>query len=107
VVVRNGRKMKIYRGMASLFAMISKDGRNSEELLQDALEYSYMAEGVEAYVPYRGSVKDVLSQLVAGLRSGLSYLGASNISQLRQNAVFIRMTEAGLKESKPHDVEQI
>jgi IMP dehydrogenase len=66
-----------------------------------------MAEGVEAYVPYKGSASDVVRQLVAGLRSGLSYLGARNIKELQQNAVFIRITEAGLRESHPHDVEQV
>jgi IMP dehydrogenase len=63
--------------------------------------------GVEAYVPYKGSASDVVRQLVAGLRSGLSYLGARNIKELQQNAVFIRITEAGLRESHPHDVEQV
>ncbi|MEM3096643.1 MAG: IMP dehydrogenase, partial [Nitrososphaerota archaeon] len=107
VIVRNGRKMKIYRGMASLFAMMSRENRHSGDSFQDALEYSYMAEGVEAYVPYKGSVFDVLSQVVAGLRSGLSYLGASNLKELREKTVFIRITEAGLRESKVHDVEQL
>ncbi|MEM4316155.1 MAG: IMP dehydrogenase [Nitrososphaerota archaeon] len=107
VIVRNGRKMKIYRGMASLFAMMSRENRHSGDSFQDALEYSYMAEGVEAYVPYKGSVSDVLSQVVAGLRSGLSYLGASNLKELREKTVFIRITEAGLRESKVHDVEQL
>ncbi|MEM4401966.1 MAG: IMP dehydrogenase [Candidatus Caldarchaeum sp.] len=108
VVVRNGRKMKIYRGMASFYAMLAKDSRAGEDdILQDASDYSFMAEGVEAYVPYKGSASDVLRQLVAGLRSGLSYLGAYSIEELQRNAVFIRMTEAGLKESLPHDVEAI
>ncbi len=108
VVSRNGRKMKIYRGMASFYAMLAKNSRESgEDILQDASEYSYMAEGVEAYVPYKGSASDVVRQLVAGLRSGLSYLGARNIKELQQNAVFIRMSEAGLRESHPHDVEQL
>ncbi|MEM0440471.1 MAG: IMP dehydrogenase [Candidatus Caldarchaeum sp.] len=108
VVVKNGRKMKVYRGMASFYAMLAKESRaGDEDFLQDASEYSYIAEGVEAYVPYKGSASDVIRQLVAGLRSGLSYLGARNIEELRRNAVFIRMTEAGLKESHPHDVETI
>ncbi|MEM1946688.1 MAG: IMP dehydrogenase [Candidatus Caldarchaeum sp.] len=108
VVVRNGRKMKIYRGMASLYAMLAKNSRAGEDdILQDASDYSYMAEGVEAYVPYKGSASDVIKQLTAGLRSGLSYLGARNIQELQQNAVFIRITEAGLKESHPHDVEPV
>ncbi len=108
VVMRNGRKMKIYRGMASLYAMLAKNSRAGEEdILQDASDYSYMAEGVEAYVSYKGSASDVIHQLVAGLRSGLSYLGAHSIEELRQNAVFIRITEAGLRESYPHDVEMV
>ncbi|MEM1950019.1 MAG: IMP dehydrogenase, partial [Candidatus Caldarchaeum sp.] len=108
VVVRNGRKMKIYRGMASFYAMLAKDSRAGEDdILQDASDYSFMAEGVEAYVPYKGSASDVIRQLVAGLRSGLSYLGAYSIKELQRNAVFIRMTEAGLRESLPHDVEAI
>ncbi|MEM4189694.1 MAG: IMP dehydrogenase [Candidatus Caldarchaeum sp.] len=108
VVVRNGRKMKIYRGMASLYAMLAKNSRAGEEdILQDASDYSYMAEGVEAYVPYKGSASDVIRQLTAGLRSGLSYLGAHNIEELQQKAVFMRITEAGLKESHPHDVEPV
>ncbi len=108
VVVRNGRKMKIYRGMASLYAMLAKNSRAGEEdILQDASDYSYMVEGIEAYVPYKGSASDVIRQLVAGLRSGLSYLGARSIAELRQNAVFIRISEAGLRESYPHDVETV
>ncbi|MCX8200557.1 MAG: IMP dehydrogenase [Candidatus Caldarchaeum sp.] len=108
VVVRNGRKMKVYRGMASFYAMLAKETRaGQEDFLQDASEYSYIAEGVEAYVPYKGSAAEVIHQLVAGLRSGLSYLGAHNIKELQRNAVFIRMTEAGLRESHPHDVDTI
>ncbi len=108
VVVKNGRKMKVYRGMASFYAMLAKESRTGDEdFLQDASEYSFIAEGVEAYVPYKGSASDVVKQLAAGLRSGLSYLGASNIKELQRNAVFIRMTEAGLRESHPHDVETI
>ncbi|MEM2238370.1 MAG: IMP dehydrogenase, partial [Candidatus Caldarchaeum sp.] len=104
----NGRKMKIYRGMASLYAMLAKNSRAGEDdILQDASDYSYMAEGVEAYVPYKGSASDVIRQLTAGLRSGLSYLGARSIEELQQHAVFIRITEAGLKESHPHDVEPV
>jgi len=110
IVVRDGRKCKIYRGMASLYAMLGREvretGREAEALL-DASEYSYYAEGVEAYVPYTGSVSEVIKQLVAGLRSGMSYLGARNIEELRENAVFIRITESGFRESLPHDVEKV
>jgi IMP dehydrogenase len=64
-----------------------------------------VAEGVEAAVPYRGSVDDLLHQLVGGLRSGLSYGGARNIEELRANAEFVPITQAGMTESRPHDVE--
>ena len=57
-------------------------------------------------MPYKGSAVNVLRQLVGGLRSGMSYCGARNLEELRTNGEFIRMTEVGLAESKPHDVEQ-
>jgi len=110
IVVKNGRRYKIYRGMASMYAMLGREfrlGENEAEALLDASEYSYYAEGVEAYVPYTGSASDVIRRLVAGLRSGMSYLGARTIEELRRNAVFIRITELGYRESAPHDVEMI
>ena len=61
-------------------------------------------EGVEAMVPYRGPVREVVLQLVGGLRSGMSYCNASSIEQLWQNAQFVRISPAGLRESGPHDV---
>jgi len=64
-------------------------------------------EGVEAVVPYRGLVSEVLTQLVGGLRSGLSYGGAHNIKELQENAEFIEITPAGVKESGSHDVRKI
>jgi len=110
VVLKNGRRYKIYRGMASMYAMLGREFRlreNEAEALLDASEYSYYAEGVEAYVPYTGSASDVIKRLVAGLRSGMSYLGARNIEELKRNAVFIKVTAASLRESAPHDVEVV
>ena len=110
VVLKNGRRCKIYRGMASMYAMLGREFRlreNEAEALLDASEYSYYAEGVEAYVPYTGSASDVIKRLVAGLRSGMSYLGARNIEELKRNAVFIKVTAASLRESAPHDVEVV
>ena len=110
VVLKNGRRYKIYRGMASMYAMLGREFRlreNEAEALLDASEYSYYAEGVEAYVPYTGSAADVIRRLVAGLRSGMSYLGARTIDELRKNAIFIRVTELGYRESTPHDVELV
>ncbi|MEM2188433.1 MAG: IMP dehydrogenase, partial [Nitrososphaerota archaeon] len=109
IVMKNGRRYKIYRGMASMYAMLGREFmvRDDAETLLDASEYSYYAEGVEAYVPYVGSASDVVKRLVAGLRSGMSYLGARNLEELRRNAVFIRVSPASIRESYPHDVEVI
>jgi len=110
IVVRNGRRYKIYRGMASMYAMLGREfrlGENEAEAFLDASEYSYYAEGIEAYVPYTGSASDVVKRLVAGLRSGMSYLGARTIDELKRNAVFIRITSFGYRESIPHDVEMM
>lgn len=104
LVFRNGKRYKIYRGMASFYAMLAKEMRQ-EKAMEDLVDFSYKAEGVEAYVPYRGSVKEVIEQLIAGLKSGMSYSGASNIKELQEKAVFIKITKAGLEESRPHDIE--
>jgi IMP dehydrogenase len=67
----------------------------------------YVPEGVEGLVPYKGSMADIIARLSGGLRSGLSYCGANNIAELQRNAEFIRITEAGFKESQPHDVQTL
>jgi IMP dehydrogenase len=106
-VVRDGRRYKIVRGMASLSAnierkMVEKGGE------VDLVDWEQVVpEGVEAIVPFRGAVVDLLYQLVGGLRSGLSYAGATNLAELRKNAEFIRITGAGMRESDTHDVEKI
>ncbi len=110
VVVKNGRRYKIYRGMASIYAMLGREVRSREDLTEaliDSSEYSYYAEGVEAYIPYTGSASEMIKKLVAGLRSGMSYLGARTIPELKRNSIFIRVTQAGIRESMPHDVEVI
>ena len=63
-----------------------------------------MAEGVDASVPYRGKLADMIFQLVGGLRSGMGYVGASSLQELREKAEFTRITSGGLKESHPHDI---
>ncbi len=102
-VVRNGRQYKTYRGMASLWATARR--RALDAPVDDEDLSQIVAEGVEALVPYRGKVADVLQQLLGGLRSGMSYCGARSIPELWANAEFIRITPAGLRESLPHDVE--
>ena len=105
VVLRNGRRTKVSRGMASLGAVMERPDRPAESEGDDPTWARVVAEGVEAAVPYRGSVDDLLYQLVGGLRSGLSYGGARNLDELRANAEFVPITQAGMTESRPHDVE--
>ncbi|GAB4528703.1 MAG: IMP dehydrogenase [Anaerolineales bacterium] len=104
-VVRHGRRYKVVRGMASLTANVARKrvGRD-EDLSQDDWE-RVVPEGVEAMVPYRGRVADILYQLTGGLRSGMSYAGARTIPELWQQAEFVRITPAGQRESAPHDVD--
>ena len=106
VMTRRGHKYKASRGMASLEANIERNKREGNDLTQEEIE-DYVAEGVEAAVPYRGKAREVLTQLVGGLQSGMSYSGAHTVEELQQKAIFVRMTGAGLKESGPHDVEVI
>ena len=106
VMTRRGHKYKASRGMASLEANIERNKREGNDLTQEEIE-DYVAEGVEAAVPYRGKAREVLTQLVGGLQSGMSYRGAHTVEELQQKAIFVRMTGAGLKDSGPHDVEVI
>lgn len=108
VVTRNGNKYKVTRGMASLGANMarkSKDNPLDDKTLSELKEY--VAEGVEALVPYRGRVEEVLNQLVGGLRSGMSYTGAENITEMHKRARFVQVTAAGKKEGGVHDVELV
>jgi IMP dehydrogenase len=104
VVLRNNRRTKVSRGMASLGATMERPDRQPEEG-EDPAWTRVVAEGVEAAVPYRGGVDDLLAQLVGGLRSGLSYGGARTIRELQETAEFVRITSAGVQESGPHDVD--
>ena len=103
-VVRNGVRSKVYRGMASLGAAEARRQRETSEDVLDELAAAVVPEGVEAVVPYRGSVAEVLYQHVGGLRSGMSYLNARCLAELREHARFVRMTDAGRSESRPHDL---
>jgi IMP dehydrogenase len=102
--IRDGRRYKVVRGMASLTANVDRKTLEQGEFADDDWE-KVVPEGVEAVVPYRGRAADVLHQLIGGLRSGLSYAGATSIASLQANAEFIRITPAGVRESGPHDVE--
>ncbi|HQW36594.1 MAG TPA: IMP dehydrogenase [Thermoflexales bacterium] len=103
-VVRDGRRVKIVRGMASLTANIDRKEVDLRQEVDPEDWEKVVPEGVEAVVPTRGPAKEILYQLVGGLRSGLSYAGAASIPELWQNAEFIRITSAGKRESGAHDV---
>jgi IMP dehydrogenase len=104
-VMRDGRRYKVVRGMASLTANVDRKAIEQGGEVDVEEWEQVVPEGVEAVVPYRGSAADVLHQLVGGLRSGLSYAGATTLAELRQNAEFIRMSAAGVRESGAHDVQ--
>ena len=104
VLTKNGKRFKVYRGMASLAASIGRKSKLTGSISLDDDLNDYVAEGVEAMVPYKGTVTDILKQLTGGVRSGLSYCGARTILQMQNNAEFIKMSRAGFAESQPHDV---
>lgn len=93
VIFKNGKRYKEYRGQASYAAL--------KDL---GLEDKRSPEGVEATVPFKGPVKDILDYYLGGIRSGFSYCNAHTIEELWQNAQFVKMTAAGMRESKPHDI---
>jgi IMP dehydrogenase len=101
-IIYEGRKFKSYRGMGSLEAM---QHGSKDRYFQDAEDdiKKLVPEGISGRVPFKGSVMEVMHQIIGGLRAGMGYCGASDISQL-QEAKFIRITNAGIKESHPHDV---
>jgi IMP dehydrogenase len=104
-LVKNGKKFKMYRGMASFYASLGRKYREEGPQVVDSNDLNdYVPEGVEAMVPYKGSVVEIIRQLVGGLRSGLSYCGAKTISEMQKNAEFIKITPAGYIESQYHDV---
>ncbi len=103
MVLYQGRSYKVYRGMGSLGAMAlgSKDRYGQAGVIDLG---KLVPEGIEGQVPYRGSLASSIYQLLGGLRSGMGYIGAKNLLELREKAQFIRITSASLKESHPHDV---
>jgi IMP dehydrogenase len=100
IILRNGMKYKVHRGSASFLA--TADRKISLEKQTENQLNAIVPEGVEALVPYKGKVVDVIYQLSGALKSGMSYCNAKSISQLWKNARFIRITDAGLRESKSH-----
>lgn len=101
-VILEGRRYKVYVGMGSLAAM----ARGSQDrYFQTSKEAKKLVpEGIEGRVPYKGKLGDIIYQLVGGLRSGMGYTGSATIKALKEEAKFVRITNAGLKESHPHDI---
>ncbi len=95
-----GRSFKVYRGMGSLSAMAA--GSKDRYFQEDAKKF--VPEGVEGRVPYRGTISDIIYQLIGGIRSGMGYCGAKDLETLRATAEFIKITGAALRESHPHDI---
>jgi IMP dehydrogenase len=103
LVLLQGRSYKVYRGMGSLGAM-QRGGKDRYFQDGEVEESKLVPEGIEGRVPYRGTLADSIYQLVGGLRSGMGYCGCRTIEELRQRGRFVRITNAGLRESHVHDV---
>lgn len=103
-IIYQGRKFKTYRGMGSVGAM-SKGSK--DRYFQDTVESAekLVPEGVEGMVAYKGGVKDVVHQLLGGLKAGMGYVGAKNTEDLRKNAEFVKISNAGIRESHAHDIK--
>ncbi|MDY0150841.1 MAG: IMP dehydrogenase [Candidatus Cloacimonas sp.] len=102
-IIYNGRRFKSYRGMGSIGAM-KKGSKDRYFQAGQEEENKLVAEGIEGMVPYKGPLKDFLYQLLGGLRAGMGYCGAANLTELNRKAQFIEISSAGLKESHPHDI---
>lgn len=103
-IIFNGRKFKSYVGMGSLAAM-KRGSADRYFQKKETTAKKLVPEGIEGRVAYKGALVDTIYQLCGGIRSGMGYCGAPNLKYLRENAEFIRITNAGLRESHPHDVE--
>lgn len=105
VYEENGRKYKSYRGMGSVGAMSQQHG-SSDRYFQGGVNEAnkLVPEGIEGEVEYKGSINDIVFQMVGGLRSGMGYTGSATIKDLNDNAQFVEISNAGLRESHPHDI---
>ncbi len=106
IILYEGKRYKVYRGMGSLGAMQGHgaDRYSSGVRTRRNERNKLVPEGIEGQVPYKGKLGDVIYQMMGGLRSGMGYVGASTLADLRQKAQFHRITNAGLLESHPHGV---
>jgi IMP dehydrogenase len=105
VEIYQGRSYKSYRGMGSLGAMGSKEGSSDRYFQDSTSKEKLVPEGIEGRVPYKGSVLNVIHQLMGGLRSSMGYTGCASIDQMRTKPEFVRVSGAGVRESHVHDVQ--
>ncbi len=101
-ILLEGRAYKVFRGMGSVGAM--REGSGDRYFQEGVEESKLVSEGIEGRVPFKGPLRDLIYQLVGGLRAGMGYCGVKNVEELRTKTRFIRITQAGLRESHPHDV---
>jgi IMP dehydrogenase len=99
-----GRSYKTYRGMGSLGAMTQKHGSSDRYFQENDEIEKLVPEGIEGRVPYKGSMGAIIHQLLGGIRASMGYTGCKNIDELRSKATFVRLTNAGVRESHVHDV---
>jgi IMP dehydrogenase len=104
IVMHQGNRVKVYRGMGSLGAMMDSRGARERYSQRDTQGDKLVPEGVEGLVPYRGTLSELMVQYIGGLRAGMGYVGATNIDDLREKGDFYRITGAGVRESHPHDI---
>jgi IMP dehydrogenase len=105
VEIYQGRSYKSYRGMGSLGAMGSKEGSSDRYFQESTDKEKLVPEGIEGRVPYKGSVLNVIHQLMGGLRSSMGYTGCADIEEMRTKPEFVRISSAGVRESHVHDVQ--
>jgi IMP dehydrogenase len=106
-ILYQGRTYKLYRGMGSLEAMREREGSRNRYMQDEEgaeLGMKLVPEGIEGRVPYKGALSFIVQQLVGGLRAGMGYVGARTLDDLARDAKFVRVTNAGHKESHVHDV---
>src|SRR5690625_373091 len=101
--IYQGRQYKVYRGMGSIGAM--KAGSKDRYFQEDSDVKKLVPEGIEGRVAYKGPLAQTMDQLIGGLRAGMGYCGTANLEALRTDSQFIRITNAGLKENHPHEVQ--
>jgi len=104
IIIKNDKKYKSYRGMGSIPAMKEGSAARYGQNYRIGQEKKLIAEGVEGLVPYKGTVEEVVTQLIGGLRAGMYYTGVKNIAELQEKTRLMRVTQASLTESHPHDI---